>query len=191
MNDFDRAPASSAPSEGRSEARRDDHRPGKRRMAREMAVQMLYQHDLGGATVEQIFRVFDRTEYFQAEPEEGEPEPPPLGREEGERRRRDIEEAFHYARELVTGTVEGLDEVDGLIRKQADNWRLERMPAVDRNILRLAVYELLHEDDIPKLVVVDEAIELAKKFSTEQSSRFVNGLLDGLLKQHEFPGTIT
>ncbi len=78
-----------------------------------------------------------------------------------------------------------------MIRGQADNWRLERMPAVDRNILRLAVYEMLYERDTPKLVVVDEAIELAKKFGSEQSGRFVNGLLDGLLKQHTFPGTLT
>ena len=78
-----------------------------------------------------------------------------------------------------------------MIRGQADNWRLERMPAVDRNILRLAVYEMLFEMDIPKLVVVDEAIELAKKFGSEQSGRFVNGLLDGLLKQHTFPGSLT
>lgn len=174
-----------------SEGRRDDHRPGKRRMAREMAVQMLYQHDMGGATVEQIFRVFDRAQYLEVEPEEGETPPPPLGREEGERRRREIEESFLYARQLVEGTVGKLAEVDALIRKQADNWRLERMPAVDRNILRLAVYEMLHEGDIPKLVVVDEAIELAKKFSTDQSSRFVNGLLDGLLKHNAFPGSLT
>lgn len=175
----------------RAEGRRDDHRPGKRRLAREMAVQMLYQHDLGGATVEQIFRVFDRSVYLEVETEEGEPPSPPLSREQAERRRRDLEESFLYARELVQGTVDELAEVDGLIRKQADNWRLERMPAVDRNILRLAVYELLHEEDIPKLVIVDEAIELAKKFSTDQSSRFVNGLLDGLLKQHDFPGSLT
>ena len=63
------------------------------------------------------------------------------------------------------------------------------MPVVDRNILRLAVYEMLFEADIPKLVVMDEAIELAKKFGSEQSSRFVNGLLDGLLKSQAFPRT--
>jgi N utilization substance protein B len=83
------------------------------------------------------------------------------------------------------------ERIDEMIRGQADNWRLERMPAVDRNILRLAVYEMLFETDIPKLVVVDEAIELAKKFGSEQSGRFVNGLLDGLLKQHAFPGSLT
>ena len=61
----------------------------------------------------------------------------------------------------------------------------------DRNILRLAVYEMLHEPAVPKLVVLDEAIELAKKYGSDQSSRFVNGLLDGLLKQRAFPGSLT
>ena len=84
----------------------------------------------------------------------------------------------------------GLSEIDGLIRSQAENWRLERMPAVDRNVLRLAVYEMLHETDVPKLVVVDEAVEIAKRFGSEQSGRFVNGLLDGLLKRHDFPGSL-
>ena len=77
------------------------------------------------------------------------------------------------------------------IREQAEHWRLERMPAVDRNILRLAVFEFLYEPDVPKLVILDEAIELAKEFGSEQSGRFVNGLLDGILKKHEFPGTLT
>lgn len=170
---------------------------GKRRMAREMALQMLYQHDLGGATAVQIFRVFDRAPYLAGNGwdearEDGKPKaqvkPQPRPKrtsEEGERRRREVEEAFGYAQSLVAGTLDHLEEVNHLISEQADNWRLERMPAVDRNILRLAVYELLFEEGIPKLVVVDEAIELAKKFSTDQSSRFVNGLLDGILKRKE------
>jgi N utilization substance protein B len=163
-------------------------------MAREMALQMLYQHDMGGSSAEQIFRTFDRAVYLDARGVDDGDGPPrrrtKRSAEEGERRRREVEDAFAYARSLVHGTLEHLDEVNGLIRQQADNWRLERMPAVDRNILRLAVYELLYEEDIPKLVVMDEAIELAKKFSTDQSSRFVNGLLDGLLKRQEFPGTM-
>lgn len=173
---------------------------GKRRMAREMALQMLYQFDMGGEpTLAELFRGFDRAEYLNParEPdEEGEstseeeqaPAAPPAP---GAGRKREIDNAFDYARELVTGAVENREEIDALIARQADNWRIERMPAVDRNILRLAVFELLHEEDIPKLVVVDEAIELAKKFSTDQSSRFVNGLLDGLLKRRQFPGRMT
>jgi transcription antitermination protein NusB len=227
---------------------------GKRRTAREMAIQMLYQSDLGASPLPQIFNSFDLSEYIAQEtarerdkkaPEDTEvpslaahpgapltqhaqnmqdaqlaqtaqtaqnaqraapppraagalAEPAPVAgpagksdRAEYARRRRRVEEAFQYAQALVHGTVDHREEIDGLIRGQADNWRLERMPAVDRNILRLAVFEMLYEVDIPKLVVVDEAIELAKKFGSEQSGRFVNGLLDGLLKQHTFPGTLT
>ncbi|HEV3457143.1 MAG TPA: transcription antitermination factor NusB [Thermoanaerobaculia bacterium] len=149
---------------------------GRRRTAREMAVQMLYQSDLGGSPLPHIFSTFDVSEYLSGD----------LGRH-----KRRVEDAFEYAQTLVRGTVDHREEIDSMIRGQADNWRLERMPAVDRNILRLAIYEMLYERDTPKLVVVDEAIELAKKFGSEQSGRFVNGLLDGLLKQHTFPGSLT
>lgn len=176
---------------------------GKRRMAREMALQMLYQHDMGGgAAAQEIFRRFDLTGYLAVDGDgrkrdrktaahaaaAGGDAPDGGARQHGTG---SVTEAFDYARSLVSGTIEHLEEIDALITRQADNWRLERMPAVDRNILRLAVFELLHEEDIPKLVVVDEAIELAKRFSTDQSSRFVNGLLDGLLKRRQFPGRMT
>jgi len=166
---------------------------GKRRMAREMAVQMLYQSDLGGSTLSHIFTSFDLSEYLAREAAEEKKRgiPSPEERAEQSRRRLRVDEAFDYAQALVRGTVEGQEKIDELIRGQADNWRLERMPPVDRNILRLAVYEMLHEQETPKLVVLDEAIELAKKFGSEQSGRFVNGLLDGLLKQHTFPGSLT
>lgn len=166
---------------------------GKRRTAREMALQMLYQRDLGGTALPQIFHAFDTSEYLvptRARAKGGARARPVV--EDGElvHRMRQVVEAFTYAKTLVTGTVDHLDEIDCLIREQADNWRLERMPAVDRNILRLAIFEMLYEQDVPKLVVVDEAIELAKRFGSENSGRFVNGLLDGLLKHHAFPGTL-
>lgn len=166
---------------------------GKRRTAREMAVQMLYQSDLGGSPLPHIFNTFDLAEYLarEASAEKKRSGPAAEERDELERRRRRVVEAFEYAKELVHGTLDHREKIDELIRSQADNWRLERMPAVDRNILRLAIYEMLHEQDTPKLVVLDEAIELAKKFGSEQSGRFVNGLLDGLLKQHTFPGSLT
>lgn len=166
---------------------------GKRRTAREMAVQMLYQSDLGGSPMPHIFNTFDLNEYLAAEEREAPARPAAKGevKEDFTRRRKRMEEAFRYAQQLVQGTIDHREEIDQLIRSQADNWRLERMPAVDRNILRLAVYEMLHERDTPKLVVLDEAIELAKKFGSEQSGRFVNGLLDGLLKHHTFPGSLT
>jgi transcription antitermination protein NusB len=167
---------------------------GKRRTAREMAVQMLYQSDLGGSPLTNIFSTFDLAEYVAREaPAADQRRGQPTADERGEhsRRRQRVQEAFEYAQALVRGTVENQERIDELIRSQADNWRLERMPAVDRNILRLAVFEMLHERETPKLVVLDEAIELAKKFGSEQSGRFVNGLLDGLLKQHTFPGSLT
>ncbi|HXU29730.1 MAG TPA: transcription antitermination factor NusB [Thermoanaerobaculia bacterium] len=173
---------------------------GKRRTAREIAVQMLYQRDLGGSTLPQIFAGFDLAEYLASERADSEDssdengssasEKAPAGRAISPKRRRQVEAAFSYAQTIVQGVADHLEELDELIRSRADNWRLERMPPVDRNILRLAVFEMLYEKDIPKLVVVDEAIELAKKYGSEQSSRFVNGLLDGLLKTHSFPGSL-
>jgi transcription antitermination factor NusB len=167
-----------------------------------MAVQMLYQSDLGGSPLPHIFNTFDLSEYRVRESAAAEGKRNAVlpveeevdGRTENterERQRKRVDEAFRYAQELVRGVVENMEKVDELIRSQADNWRLERMPAVDRNVLRLAIYEMLFEKETPKLVVLDEAIELAKKFGSEQSGRFVNGLLDGLLKQHTFPGSLT
>lgn len=162
-------------------------------MAREMAVQMLYQCDLGGSALPHVFSTFDLSEYLARETSQERRKGMPAAgeREDFTRRRARVQEAFDYAQELVRGTVDDREKIDEMIRSQADNWRLERMPAVDRNILRLAIYEMLHEQETPKLVVLDEAIELAKKFGSEQSGRFVNGLLDGLLKQHTFPGSLT
>ena len=170
---------------------------GRRHTAREMALQMLYQHDMGGSELPQVFQDFDVSQ-FLAQEAEGE-----LGGEDGagddgrpapevsDKDRRRVHKAFDHARELVEGTAGNQSEIDELIRGQADNWRLERMPVVDRNILRLAIFEMQHQPDVPKLVVLDEAIELAKKYGSDQSSRFINGLLDGLLKQRAFPGSLT
>jgi N utilization substance protein B len=164
---------------------------GKRRTAREMAVQMLYQSDLGGSALAHVFATFDLAEYLAREaPPKRKGTLTSDERVEADRNRKRVDEAFDYAKLLVQGTVDQREKIDDLIRSQADNWRLERMPPVDRNILRLAIYEMMFEKDTPKLVVLDEAIELAKKFGSEQSGRFVNGLLDGLLKQHTFPGTL-
>ncbi|HVS02349.1 MAG TPA: transcription antitermination factor NusB [Thermoanaerobaculia bacterium] len=153
-------------------------------MGREMALQMLYQSDLGGASALQVMRGFNPSDLLDATRED--PETDRLGDAAG--RPAVLQEALAYARRLVQGTLDHQAEVDGLIRGQAENWRLERMSVVDRNVLRLAVYELLYEPDVPQLVILDEAIELAKRFGSEQSGRFVNGVLDGLVKGHQFPG---
>ncbi len=147
-----------------------------------MAMQMLYQHELGGTSLAQIFSAFDLESYL-AETEAS----PARGAASRAERLKRAEKSFDYARQLVAGTIENRVEIDDLIRQHAENWRLERMPTIDRNILRLAIYEMLHESNVPKVVIVDEAIELAKKFGSENSGRFVNGLLDGVL-QSERPG---
>src|SRR5262249_9444678 len=79
---------------------------------------------------------------------------------------------------LIRGTLEHRDEADVHIKKHAQNWDLHRIAAVDRNILRLAIYEMLHRDDIPPVVSINEAVDIAKKFSTQDSGKFVNGILD-------------
>lgn len=166
---------------------------GKRRLAREMAVQMLYQADVAASAEPTIVGNFDVSDFLlerssaeAAEAAAGESDPgrgrtrPAAGLDEARA-------AFDHARQLFEGTRSRLPEIDELIRAQAENWRLERMPPVDRNILRLAVFELLRELDVPRLVVVDEAVELAKRFGSDQSGKFVNGLLDGMLKRGVFP----
>ena len=83
-----------------------------------------------------------------------------------------------FADPLIRGTLEHRDEADEVIKKHAKNWELHRIAAVDRNILRLAIYEMLHRDDIPPVVSINEAVDIAKKFSTQDSGKFVNGILD-------------
>lgn len=129
---------------------------GVRRRGRELALQMLYQHELSGATVEEMAARFEDLE-----------QAPPAARE--------------FAVALVRGVIAHRDEIDRFVGEQAEHWRLERMATVDRNILRLAIYELLFHPDTPPAVVIDEAVELAKRFGSEQSGPFVNGVLDGFL----------
>ncbi len=156
---------------------------GKRRRAREMAVQMLYQLEVGGCSPDEVFRDFDlddfvrETEHTASDDAADDQAPKPTPK-----RPADIDTAFEYARTLVSGMLENAENIDSRIRRHAENWRLERMPMIDRNILRIAIFEMLYQKGVPKVVIVDEAIELAKKFGAENSSRFVNGLLDGVLK---------
>ncbi len=130
---------------------------GARRKARELALQMLYEHDVSGTEPQEMFR---RSDELKTAPE---------GLQD-------------FTRRLVSGTLTYRDDLDAIISRQADHWRLARMPIVDRNILRLALFELLHEPETPRPVVIDEALEIAKRFSTPKSSQFINGILDGVLK---------
>ena len=88
-----------------------------------------------------------------------------------------------YAREIVDGVVDHQDEIDELISSYAQGWTIERMPNVDRAVLRLASWEMLYNPEVPPAVAIDEAIELAKLYSTDDSARFVNGVL-GKISQH-------
>ncbi|GEB96087.1 MULTISPECIES: transcription antitermination factor NusB [Microbacterium] len=87
------------------------------------------------------------------------------------------EASWLYAREIVDGVIDARDEIDEQIVTNARDWKLERMPAVDRAILRIGVWELLHNDEVPTAVAIDEAVELAKEFSTDDSGSFVHGVL--------------
>jgi N utilization substance protein B len=148
---------------------------GKRRAAREMALQMLFQLELGRSEVGDVLSGYEPAD-VSGEDEGVKLEGPALV------------SARSYAEALVAGVVADRGEIDDLIRSQATNWRLERMPVVDRTVLRIAIYELLRETDVPQVVIVDEAIELAKRYGSEQSGAFVNGVLDGLLHKQKFPG---
>jgi transcription antitermination protein NusB len=86
-------------------------------------------------------------------------------------------DAIEYAQVLISGVQEHQAELDELIVRYADRWAIDRMPVIDRSLVRMALFELLHSDDVPVAVVINEAVELAKELSTDDSGRFVNGLL--------------
>lgn len=90
-----------------------------------------------------------------------------------------------YAREIVDGVVDHRDEIDELISSYAQGWTIERMPNVDRAILRIASWEILHNPEVPSAVAINEAVVLAKEYSTEDSSRFVNGVLARIVEHSE------
>jgi transcription antitermination protein NusB len=118
---------------------------------------MLYQYDVGHQSVEEVLDSFWRMNDHP-------------------------EKLRDFADRLFRGSVAGLKEIDRKIQKHAENWRLCRMAAVDRNIIRLAVFELLSDAKTPGTVVINEALEIAKKFSTQESAQFVNGVLDSIKK---------
>ena len=99
------------------------------------------------------------------------------------------EDVKTFAKRLVEGTLTRLEEIDRLITSHADNWQMNRMAVVDRNILRMGTYELLHVEDVPPKVSLNESVELAKRFGDEESGKFVNGILDTIHKTHGRPST--
>jgi N utilization substance protein B len=133
---------------------------GPRRKGREYALQMLFQWDITRDTIDQIAETF-----FQDQEQEA--------------------HVMDFARQLVKRTVEHVEEIDRLIQLHAEHWRLDRMATVDRNLLRLAVQEFLYDKEIPKTVVINEAIEIARRFSSQESPQFINGILDSIKKELE------
>jgi transcription antitermination factor NusB len=127
---------------------------GRRRKAREVALQFLYQLDQHGETDPTLHE----TEFWSRHPVD--------------------EETRAFASALVRGATSRHAQVDEIIAQYTEHWDLDRMAVVDRNILRLAVYELLDQGAVPPKVAINEAIEISKKFGTQESSRFINGVLD-------------
>lgn len=152
---------------------------GKRREARERAVQFLFQHDLNPPeNLDLELATFWNSQRTAAIEDEksgpatwGQPvELPPPTVEEAETRL--------FSEPLIKGVLQHRDAIDEKIKGYAKNWDFHRIAAVDRNIMRLAIYEMLYREDIPPVVSINEAVDIAKKFSTQDSGKFVNGILD-------------
>jgi N utilization substance protein B len=130
---------------------------GSRRKARECALQMLFAADVAGTRPDELARS------FWSELADGELD----------------EEGREFATRLALGALAHLEEVDDRIKSRAEHWRIDRMATVDRNVLRLAVYEFLHEPT-PRTVAINEALEVARRFSTYEATQFINGILDAI-----------
>ncbi len=133
---------------------------GQRRRARECALQMLFQIDLTGVGAEEVFAQFWAGQAAS-------------------------DETRAFAQGLVLGVMRHRRSIDSVLTSSSEHWRVERMAVVDRNVLRMAVYEMLFHPETPAAVVIDEAIEVAKRFGGEESGAFVNGILDGIRKSVE------
>lgn len=125
-----------------------------RRQSRELALQCLYQIDQSGNHEVDISFMRDHFDVSK--------------------------KAAPYAQDLVSGIQSHWDDINTLIEDHAKNWRLGRMALIDRNLLRIAAYELLHRPDVPSSVILNEAIEIAKRFSTDDAASFINGILDSV-----------
>jgi len=95
------------------------------------------------------------------------------------------EEVRRFANELVAGTISHLDEIDERIRLRTEHWRISRMATVDRNLLRLAVFEFIYQPSTPTTVAINEALEIARRFSTHEATQFINGILDAIKRDVE------
>jgi len=131
-----------------------------RRLAREAALQMLYQWEVGKLSMLEVMQTYWMPGLIEDDPLS--------------------DDLRQFATSLTSGVAATVDQIDPMIAQAAENWRLERMAVMDRIILRLAVYEFLHQPDTPARVIINEALELARTFSTDEAVRFINGILDGI-----------
>ncbi|HYE75811.1 MAG TPA: transcription antitermination factor NusB [Blastocatellia bacterium] len=129
---------------------------GARRKARECALQMLFQYDVSRQPLNEL------VETYWGEMAEA------------------AEDVREFATELAVGAITHQTEIDERIRLRTEHWRIPRMAVVDRNLLRLAVYEFLFQDQTPKTVAINEALEIARRFSTQEATQFINGILDAI-----------
>ncbi len=131
---------------------------GHRRKARESALQILFQLEFSSDNYEEVIKEYWKEKKASAKTK-------------------------NYANWLVRGVISAKEKIDNIIEESSKNWRLSRMATVDRNIIRIATFELLSEQDIPSPVIINEAIEIAKKYGTEDSGQFVNGILDTIKRK--------
>jgi N utilization substance protein B len=144
-----------------------------RHRARQAAIQMLYQWEVGRVAMVEV------TESYWLHGSWDETAGAPGAGEEIGAKVRD------FATALANGVAANVQQIDQLIAEAAEHWRIERMAVVDRLILRLAVYEFLHEKETPAKVIINEALELARTFSTDEAVKFINGILDGIRRSLE------
>ena len=153
---------------------------GIRHEAREWALQFLFQSEFNrDESVDEGFKLFwDHQNEETSAPPAGHP----AGKDDRQRAK-----ARMFAEELARGVIEHHKEIDPLIAKYAENWEIDRMGTVDRNAMRIAVFEMLYRNDIPPVVSINEAVELAKAYSSVESGKFVNGILDRIRKGLDRP----
>lgn len=149
---------------------------GIRHEAREWALQFLFQSEFNREeSLDEGFRLFWEHQWKEGAE--------PAGNTDDRQRAK----ARQFAEELARGVIAHHREIDPLIAQHAENWEIDRMGAVDRNAMRIAVFEMLHRDDIPPVVSINEAVELAKAYSSIESGKFVNGILDRIRKGLDRP----
>jgi N utilization substance protein B len=134
---------------------------GARRKARECALQMLFQYDMARPSVPELLETYWR-ELAEA-----------------------TDDVRNFATDLAVGTISHLEAIDERIRQRTEHWRITRMAVVDRNLLRLAVYEFLYQPETPKTVAINEALEIARRFSSHEATQFINGILDAIKRDLE------